>query len=50
MLKKRTVSFLYQVLEKENGTLLASGRSVHVLVDQQGRPVSFPPLFLKLSE
>jgi acyl-CoA thioester hydrolase len=49
-LKKRTVSFLYEVLEKERGTLLASGRSVHVLVDRQGRPVSFPPLFLKLSE
>jgi acyl-CoA thioester hydrolase len=44
-LRKRTISFLYQVVRPEDDTLIASGRTVHVMVDREGRPVTVPPDF-----
>jgi acyl-CoA thioester hydrolase len=44
-LRKRTMSFLYQIIRPEDNTLIASGRTVHVMVDDKGRPATIPPDF-----
>lgn len=44
-LRKRTISFLYEIVRPEDNTLIASGRTVHVMVDGKGRPVTIPPDF-----
>lgn len=41
-LRKKTISFLYEIVRPEDNTLLASGRTVHVMVDDKGRPVTIP--------
>lgn len=41
-LRRRTLSFLYEIVNKETGAILATGRTVHVLVGRDGRPVTFP--------
>jgi acyl-CoA thioester hydrolase len=46
--RKRTISFIYQVVRAEDGTLIASGRTVHVMVDIEGRPVTISPDFQQL--
>jgi acyl-CoA thioester hydrolase len=45
LLRKRTISFLYQISRPSDNTLIASGRTVHVLIDRNGRPVSLTTEF-----
>jgi acyl-CoA thioester hydrolase len=49
-LRKRTISFLYQVVRPEDNILIASGRTVHVMVDDEGRPVTISPDFQRLTQ
>jgi acyl-CoA thioester hydrolase len=43
--KKRTLRFQYEVLRKEPEALIASGSTLHVVLDANGRPKSFPPTY-----
>jgi len=40
--RKRTMTFAYQLIDPDTGTLFAEGETVHVVTDRQGRPKSFP--------
>jgi acyl-CoA thioester hydrolase len=44
--RKRTINFQYEILNKESGLLVANGRTLHVLLDKNGRPKSFPADFV----
>src|SRR5262249_34921440 len=46
-LSKRTVRFEYSI-EKDDGALLATGETLHVLITRDGRPSSFPEKYLSL--
>jgi acyl-CoA thioester hydrolase len=41
-LRRRTVRFSYEVLREPTGELLASGETLHVICDRQGRPKALP--------
>jgi len=43
--RRRTVGFQYEIINKASGILVANGRTLHVLVDGNGRPKSFPESF-----
>ncbi len=45
-LRKRTLTFAYQILDAQQGTLLAEGETKHVVTDGNGRPRSFPAHYL----
>ncbi|MFQ6059380.1 MAG: acyl-CoA thioesterase [Anaerolineae bacterium] len=49
-LKNRSFTFAYEVVNQETGQLLATGRTVQVFVDRQGRPVEIPPRLRALLE
>ena len=40
--RKRTVRFQYELIRKESQLLVATGMTLHVVLDRQGRPKSFP--------
>lgn len=40
--KRRTIHFGYEILHDETGELLATGETVHVVCDSNGRPKSLP--------
>ncbi len=44
-LRKRTLSFLYQIRRSPEGSVIASGRTVHVVVDKNGRPITLPAMY-----
>ncbi len=46
-LRRRTVTFAYQLLDAENGGVYAEGETVHVVVDENGRPKVFPEAYRK---
>jgi len=46
--RKRTISFQYEIVNKESGLVVASGRTLHVLLDENGRPRSFSAHFLRV--
>ena len=43
--RKRTVRFAYEVVRRDPQTLLATGSTLHVVLDANGRPKSFPPAY-----
>ena len=45
--RRRTISFQYEICNKQSGALVANGRTLHVLLDKQGRPRSFPEGFAR---
>ncbi len=47
-LRRRTVTFHYQLLDPENDTVYAEGETIHVVTDDEGRPRSFPEHFREL--
>jgi acyl-CoA thioester hydrolase len=47
MAQRRTVKFGYEILHKSSGELLATGDTVHVICDRQGRPKSLPERYRK---
>src|SRR5438128_2369315 len=46
-LTRRTLRFSYEI-EREDGTAIASGETLHVLINGEGRPSSFPEKYLSL--
>jgi acyl-CoA thioester hydrolase len=46
-LTKRTVRFIYEI-ERADGEIIATGETLHVLINQQGRPSSLPEKYLTL--
>ncbi|HZS48138.1 MAG TPA: thioesterase family protein [Blastocatellia bacterium] len=46
-LHRRTARFAYEI-QRSDGTSLAVGETLHVLIDTDGHPVSFPPYYLEL--
>ena len=45
--RKRTVLFQYEIILKETEDLVASGSTLHVVLDAQGRPRTFPEAYGK---
>jgi len=48
--KRRTIHFSYEILHDETGELLATGETVHVICDKNGRPKSLPDKYRRLFE
>jgi acyl-CoA thioester hydrolase len=46
-LTRRTLRFSYEV-RRDDGPLLATGETLHVLINSEGRPSSFPEKYLSL--
>lgn len=46
-LTRRTLRFIYEI-DREDGTLVATGETLHVLINGAGRPSSFPQKYLSL--
>jgi acyl-CoA thioester hydrolase len=40
--KRRTIHFGYEIVHDETGELLATGETIHVVCDSNGRPKSLP--------
>jgi acyl-CoA thioester hydrolase len=47
-LRRRTITFDYEILHNESGELLASGQTVHVVCDSNGRPKALPDKYRKI--
>jgi acyl-CoA thioester hydrolase len=43
--RKRTIRFVYEVVRKNPQNLVATGSTLHVVLDSQGRPKSFPAAY-----
>ena len=43
--RKRTVRFGYEIVRKDPATVLATGNTLHVVLDSHGRPKSFPAAY-----
>ena len=43
--RKRTIRFVYEVVRKNPQILVATGSTLHVVLDSQGRPKSFPAAY-----
>jgi acyl-CoA thioester hydrolase len=43
--RKRTVRFGYEIVRKDPLTVLATGNTLHVVLDSRGRPKSFPTAY-----
>ena len=41
-LRKRALSFQYQIVKKDTGVLVASGYTTHVILDKNGKPKTLP--------
>jgi acyl-CoA thioester hydrolase len=46
-LTKRTLRFSYEI-HRSDGVLCATGETLHVLINSEGRPSSFPEKFMGL--
>ena len=40
--KRRTIHFGYEIIHDETGELLATGETIHVVCDSNGRPKALP--------
>lgn len=43
--RKRTVRFAYEIVRMDPHTILATGNTLHVVLDSRGRPKSFPTAY-----
>jgi acyl-CoA thioester hydrolase len=46
-LKRRTIHFEYEIVHVETGELLATGETIHVVCDSNGRPKALPDKYRK---
>ena len=46
--KRRTVTFGYEILDQASGETVATGETVHVICDKQGRPKSLPDKYREI--
>ena len=47
-LKKRALRFQYQILNKQNGILIATGSTTHVILNKNGSPKTLPEKYALL--
>jgi acyl-CoA thioester hydrolase len=47
-IRRRTVTFDYEILHNETGELLATGEPIHVVCDSNGRPKAMPEKYRRL--
>ena len=40
--RRRTISFAYEILRDDGAELLATGETVHIICNREGRPKSLP--------
>jgi len=40
--RRRSIRFVYEIVHHESGELLATGETVHVMCNREGRPKSLP--------
>src|SRR3954467_3847198 len=45
--RRRTIRFAYEVLNSENDELLATGETLHVVCDSEGKPKALPEKYRK---
>jgi len=45
--QRRTVRFGYEILRQASGELIATGETIHVVCDHQGRPKALPEKYRK---
>ena len=45
--KRRIISFGYEIVHQASGDVVATGETVHVICDRQGRPRSLPEKYRK---
>lgn len=45
--KRRTLEFGYEITRQSSGEIIATGRTLHVICDHQGRPKSLPEKYRK---
>ena len=43
--RKRTIRFVYEIVREDRQTIVATGSTLHVVLDSQGRPKSFPAAY-----
>jgi acyl-CoA thioester hydrolase len=43
--RRRSLTFGYQILRAEDAKVLAEGETIHVVLDAQGRPRTLPPVY-----
>jgi acyl-CoA thioester hydrolase len=46
--RRRTIRFAYEILNDSNGELLATGETLHVICNREGRPKALPDKYRKL--
>jgi acyl-CoA thioester hydrolase len=46
--QRRTIRFGYEILREASGELIATGETLHVVCDRQGRPKSLPEKYRRL--
>jgi acyl-CoA thioester hydrolase len=46
--RRRSIRFLYEILQHESGELLATGETVHIICNREGRPKSLPEKYRQL--
>jgi acyl-CoA thioester hydrolase len=46
--KRRMVKFGYEIIDQATGVQIATGETVHVICDRQGRPKSLPEKYRKI--
>jgi acyl-CoA thioester hydrolase len=46
--RRRTITFDYEILHDESDELLASGQTVHVVCDSNGRPKALPDKYRRI--
>ena len=45
--KRRIISFEYEIVQQASGEVVATGETMHVICDRQGRPRSLPEKYRK---
>jgi acyl-CoA thioester hydrolase len=46
--RRRTISFDYEILHNETAELLATGETIHVVCDSKGRPKAMPEKYRRM--
>ncbi len=46
--RRRTITFDYEILHDETGELIANGQTVHVVCDSNGRPKAMPQKYRQI--
>jgi acyl-CoA thioester hydrolase len=46
--RRRSIRFAYEILREEDDELLATGETVHIICNREGRPRSLPAKYRKL--